>query len=54
MPPKVLTTGPVLADEEVDEAGATLPPVPDNVVVLLKNLQQQISDLTDRVEALEP
>lgn len=53
MPAKSLTNGPTLTDSQVDAAGLTLAPVPDNVMVLLRHLQAQVTALTARVEDLE-
>jgi hypothetical protein len=54
MPAKVLTNTTALTDEQVDAAHAKLPPLPDNVTLIVRHLQAQITDLTARVEALEP
>lgn len=54
MPAKVLTNGPTLTDEQIDKSTVALPPVPDNVLVLLRHLQAQVTALTARVEELEP
>jgi hypothetical protein len=48
MPPKVLTEN-QLPDADADKALTTLPPIPDNVLVLLRNLQAQVTSLEDRV-----
>ncbi|MGI9121205.1 MAG: hypothetical protein ACR2G7_13995 [Acidimicrobiales bacterium] len=48
-----LTTGPTLTDEQVNDALVTLPPLPDNVMVLLRHQQAQINALTTRIETLE-
>ncbi len=53
MPAEILTTGPSLTDEQVDKAATDLPPVPDNVKIHLRHLQDQVTALTERVEALE-
>lgn len=53
MPPKVLTEE-QLTDSEADAALAKLAPVPDNVLVVVRNLQAQVDDLDARVTALEP
>lgn len=53
MPAKVLTTGETLTDEQVDAAASTLPPLPDNVLIYVRHLQDQVTALTERVEALE-
>jgi hypothetical protein len=44
-----------LSDADVDKAvgGGILDPLPDNVLMFLRNMQSKIDDLTDRVEALE-
>ena len=44
-----------LTDQEVDRqiGGGILDPLPDNVLMLLRNMQSKIDDLTTRVEALE-
>jgi hypothetical protein len=44
---------PPLSDQQVDDALVKLPPLPDNVLVLLRHLQAQINDLTDRIAVLE-
>lgn len=54
MPSKILTTGPSLTDEQVDQAASKLPPVADNVKLHLRHLQDQVTALTTRIEALEP
>lgn len=43
----VLTTGNGKTDAEVDAALAKLPPLPDNVLVVIRKL-------SDRITALEP
>lgn len=53
MPAKVLTTGAVLTDAQVNAAVAALPPLPDNVLVLVRHLNAQVAALTVRVSALE-
>ncbi|MFT3854174.1 MAG: hypothetical protein QM733_15740 [Ilumatobacteraceae bacterium] len=42
-----------LDDTEGDAALAILPPLPDNVTVVVRNLQAQISALAARVDELE-
>lgn len=44
---KALTTGNGKTDAQVDEILVKLPPVPDNVLVLIRKL-------SDRITALEP
>ena len=53
MPAKVLTTGPTLADEKVDEILSRYRPVPEQVLVLLRNLQAQITAQDARIQDLE-
>ena len=53
MPAEMFITGPSLTKEQVDAAAVTLPPVPDNVRIHLRYLQDQVAALTERVEALE-
>jgi hypothetical protein len=53
MPAEVLTTTPTLTDDQVDAAMDKLPPLPDNVAVIVRHLQAQVTDLTARVAALE-
>lgn len=48
-----LTTGPVLTDQQVNDALAVLPPLPDNVLMLLRHQQAQIAALASRIEDLE-
>lgn len=45
MAPKILTTGPTLTDAQLDEALAKLPPLPDNVLAVLKDLHRRIAAL---------
>jgi hypothetical protein len=55
MAPKVLTTN-QLADQQVDDALPRLLPTSaptDGTLMLLRNLQAQITDLNDRVTTLE-
>jgi hypothetical protein len=52
MPPRVLTQH-QLTDEEADAALTKLAPVPDSTLVVVRNLQAQVSDLADRVATLE-
>lgn len=52
MPTNVLTAG-ALTEDEVDEAMRTLPPLPDNVLVIVRHLQAQVTTLTARVATLE-
>lgn len=42
-----------LDDAEANAALAVLPRLPDNVLILLRNLQAQITDLAGRVADLE-
>ncbi len=53
MPAAVTTTGPTLTDEQVDRAATTLPPVPDNIRLLIRHLQDQITELRIRIVDLE-
>jgi len=53
MPAAVLTTGPTLTDEQVDQVALALPPVPDNAWVLIRHLQDQITALGSRIADLE-
>jgi hypothetical protein len=52
MAAKVLTTNQLTSDAAVDAAVATLPPLPDNVLLIVRNLQAQITALSARVTAL--
>lgn len=52
MPPKILDHD-QLTDEQVDAQIGNHPTHPDNVLMLLRNMQSKIDDLTTRVEALE-
>ena len=54
MPAKVLTTSPLTTDEEVDRAIGLLPVLPDNVLVVVRHLQHQITALETRVADMEP
>lgn len=42
-----------LSDEDGERALVALSPIPDATLVALRNLQAQITDLNDRVAALE-
>lgn len=52
MPPKMLTEH-QLNDTDADVAVAKCPPVDDAALVLLRNLQAQVTDLDGRVTVLE-
>lgn len=46
MAPRILTTpDEPLTDDEIDKALATLPPLPDEVVVLMRHLADRIATL---------
>ena len=45
MPSKVTTTNQLTTDAAVDAAVAKLPPLPDNVLVIVRHLQAQITAL---------
>ena len=49
----VLTTNQLTTDAAVDTAMVELPPLPDNVLVIVRHLQRQITALETRVAALE-
>lgn len=53
MPAKVLTTGPTLTDEKVDEILTRYRPLDDPLLVVLRHLQAQITELRIRIVALE-
>jgi hypothetical protein len=53
MPAKILTQRPAMSDQKVDKALELLGPLPDNVMVVVTHLQDQITALTTRVEELE-
>ena len=52
MPLEVLTRD-QLPDADAERALLALGPLPDAVLVVMRNLQAQIADLSDRVTALE-
>jgi hypothetical protein len=52
MAPKVLSTNQLTTDTAVDSAIAHLPPIDDSVLVVVRNLQAQITALTARVTLL--
>lgn len=52
MPLQALTIN-QLPDADAERALLALGPLPDGVLVALRNLQAEITDLTDRVTALE-
>ncbi|HWJ64874.1 MAG TPA: hypothetical protein VNS19_23075 [Acidimicrobiales bacterium] len=53
MPAKVLTTGPTLTDEKVDEILTRYRPLDDPLLVVLRHLQAQITAQAARIEVLE-
>lgn len=53
MPAKTLTTGPELTDQQIDQALVALPPLPDNVLAVVRHLQAQITELRLRIVDLE-
>jgi hypothetical protein len=48
-----LTTGPTLTDQQVNDAMVALPPLPENVLLVLRHQQAQLDALTARIEAVE-
>lgn len=42
-----------LTDDLVNAALLVLPPLPDNVLIVLRHQQAQLDDLTARIETLE-
>ena len=53
MPPKILEQKP-LTDEQVDKYLGNRWPLDEKVVVVLRNMQAQITALESRIAALEP
>ena len=53
MAAQILATNQPTSDAAVDAAMLTLPPLPDNVAVLVRYLQRQVTALEARVAALE-
>jgi len=54
MPPKILTRpNPPLTDDQIDKALLILPPLHDNVMVVVQHLAAQITALAQRVTNLE-
>lgn len=41
-----------LTDADADRALAVLPPIPDNVLIALRNIQAQLDALSARITAL--
>lgn len=53
MPIELLTTDALTNEVDVEDALSILPPLPDNVLVVVRHLQHQITELEARVDELE-